>query len=350
MQQNGPQILLPTTLLMKRLLEKIYGASVALRNYLYDSGRLPVYLPPIPVISIGNLSTGGAGKTPAVHVVAEMVKRMGKTPVVVLRGYGRKGRGQVIVCDGRTIRTTVSVSGDEAMLHAQTLQTPVIADAMRERAIQSIKTPDAVVILDDGFQHRRCGRNLDIVLVDEHTMRRPHLLPTGALREPLGSLRRADIVVLTSPSVRMREVALHVSRDTPIIRAQTQFSGFRTLALHRAVQILPGTRIWVLSAIAQPHRFVRMLEEQGYIIVGRREYRDHHRYKIKDITGVMESAVAARADVVVTTTKDAVKIQELLQDSVPVVPLCVATISVRFDPEAVLESYISKAIHDKEYE
>lgn len=293
----------------------LYGWAVGRRNRQFDEGRGAVMRVSVPVISVGNLSVGGTGKTPFVHYVVRELLALGKRPAVVSRGYGRKSSGQVIVSDGSRVLASVREAGDEVLLHAETLPVPVIADADRvagaRSAIEHFRV-DAVV-LDDGFQHRRLARDCDIVLIDRATLDQPVLLPVGRLREPLSSLARADVICGVG-GVSPSDIPEPYRSDILCIEAHTVAGAMTDVHSHKPV--LPeqaGTPL-VVSGIARPERFYASLAERGFSAEQRIRFADHYRYRLRDVETLLRLCRLHGCTCIVTTGKDAVK----LRDFVPV--------------------------------
>lgn len=182
------------------LLSYLYHLIITIRNFCYDQNIFTSHRVRVPVISVGNISTGGTGKTILVQCLANHFLSSGMSPAILSRGYGRKTRGLQVVSDESTVTGSVSTSGDEPFLMATNLpNVPVIVSEDRVSGAEYLATkfsPD-VIILDDAFQHRRISRDLDIVLEDKSGAVRPRLLPWGDLRESLGSTERADLVLTT---------------------------------------------------------------------------------------------------------------------------------------------------------
>ncbi|MDQ1266970.1 MAG: tetraacyldisaccharide 4-kinase, partial [Bacteroidota bacterium] len=192
---------------MLSALSKIYGAAVVWNNKRFDSGSIIPVKCKAPVISIGNISAGGSGKTPFTIMLTKEIIRMGYRPAIVGKGYKRKSRGLKIVSDGIEIFTNPVEAGDEMFMLAERLRVPVIVhDTKAEAALVADNRfkPD-VIIIDDGFQHRGLYRDLDIVLLDAASLERPYLLPKGRLREPLSSLNRADIISIPEDGVKLTD-------------------------------------------------------------------------------------------------------------------------------------------------
>ncbi|MBC8375131.1 MAG: tetraacyldisaccharide 4'-kinase [FCB group bacterium] len=177
-----------------------YGILITLRNRAYDLGLFKTYKVKTPVISVGNISAGGSGKTILVQALIEHFLSIHKRPAVLSRGYGRSSKGLVVVAGNSGLKTTVEDSGDEPFLIANNFSgVPVVVAENRvlgARYLEDNFSPD-IIILDDGFQHRRLHRDLDIVIIDFQTSQKPHLLPWGFLRESADNISRADVVVFS---------------------------------------------------------------------------------------------------------------------------------------------------------
>jgi tetraacyldisaccharide 4'-kinase len=304
--------LLPVTLPLSWL----YGAGVALRNRRYDrdpeaAGRLDA-----PVVSVGNLTVGGSGKTPLVAAVARELLARGRRVAVLSRGYRRRSQSPfVLVSDGETIHASWRKCGDEPLELA--LSVPGLAVAVGPdrfscgRKLLERLGPH-VLVLDDGFQHRQLHRDLDLVCFDagepESSLR---LLPAGRLREPLSSLGRAGALVWTRwsaerPSERLREIVRRTAPELPQIRA-----GNRLVKLARvgggedlAPDALRDEPVGVLLGIARPERVLESLPAR---VVFRAERPDHHEWTDGEVQALAEEAKSKGARALLTTGKDAVK-------------------------------------------
>ena len=289
-----------------------YSGIVRLRNRTYDRPSA-VKRASIPVISVGNLTVGGTGKTPLVAWLALRLHELGRQPAIVSRGYGgRAGRGPLIVSDGSGPRSPVVDCGDEPYLLARSLSGTIVvvgSDRPAGAAAAAARGAD-VVILDDGFQHRRLFRDLDIVLLDgDAPFGNGRLLPGGPLREPLGALGRADVVLVTRRAAgeSLGEVEAAVRRHNP--RAPILRAGHRGVGFIEAsgLAAAPPSRAAAFCGIGNPTRFRRDLEATGIEVVDFRTYRDHHRYTLADIASLERLAEAHGCDLI-TTEKDLVRI------------------------------------------
>src|SRR5579863_6166294 len=286
-------------------LSPIYAAVVSTRNSLYDHHILRTNSLHGPVISIGNLSTGGSGKTPFVILLGELLKARGICFDVLSRGYGRTTHGALLVDRGGLPRDF----GDEPLLIARRLNVPVVVGESRYEAGQlaEAKFGPQIHLLDDGFQHRRLARDFDIVLVTPEDAR-DRLLPAGRLREPLRSLQRADAVVLASGAA-----------------AEAFPLGAKTVWRVRR-GIVPGNvppRPIAFCGIARPQNFLLQLRTAGVDPVAEAFFRDHHAYSEKDIRDLLQLRQRSEAGGFVTTEKDAVNLGGYLAALAPlaVVPV-----------------------------
>jgi tetraacyldisaccharide 4'-kinase len=271
-------------------LASIYGSVVAARNVFYDRRLLPVRRLQGPVISIGNLSTGGSGKTPFVILLGELLKARGIKFDVLSRGYGRKSHGTLLVDPGGL----AAQFGDEPLLIGRKLEVPVLVGEDRFDAgrLAEAKFGPQLHLLDDGFQHRQLYRDFDIVLVTAHDAK-DGLLPGGRLREPLPSLRRADAVVLTSGAA---------AESFPLENKSTW-----RLRRGIAPQDVPPQPV-VFCGIARPQNFVFQLRAANIDPVAEAFYRDHHAYSEQDIRDLLALKQKSQAGGFVTTEKDAVNL------------------------------------------
>src|SRR6204780_10541 len=268
-------------------LSAIYGAVVRTRNALYDWKVVRAHALQGSVISVGNLSTGGSGKTPFVILLGELLKARGIPFDVLSRGYGRKTRGVLLVDPGGLPRDF----GDEPLLIARRLQAPVVVGEDRYEAgrFAESRFGAQIHLLDDGFQHRGLARNFEIGLVTPDDAR-DRLLPAGRLREPLRSLERADAIVLTSGA----------SPESFPLAGKTVWRVRRGIV----AQDVPARPI-VFCGIARPQNFLLQLRAAGIDPVAEAFFRDHHAYTEKDIRDLLELRQRSEAGGFVSTEKDA---------------------------------------------
>jgi tetraacyldisaccharide 4'-kinase len=268
----------------------IYGAVVGARNRLYERGLLAAKRLQGPVVSIGNLSVGGSGKTPFVILLGEILKTRNVKFDVLSRGYGRKTRGALLADPGGSS----SEFGDEPLLIARRLEVPVILgeDRYQAGALAEQKFGPQLHLLDDGFQHRALARDFDIVLVTADDAR-DHLLPAGRLREPFSALKRADAIVLTGGA----------SPEAFPLDGKFVWRVRRGIA-----PVNVPARPVAFCGIARPQNFILQLRKAGIEPAAEAVYRDHHAYTENDIRELLALKGKSEAGGFVTTEKDAINL------------------------------------------
>lgn len=292
-----------------------YRAVVAARNRLYDLGLLRQAKLPCPVISVGNLTVGGAGKTPTVILLANLLREKGRRPAVLSRGYGgRAGAPVSLVSDENRVLMEWGEAGDEPVLIARSLPgVPVLTGAKRRltgRAAVEQFGAD-ILILDDAFQHRQLSRDLDIVLVNAALpFGNGRLLPGGPLREPKASLRRAHLIIRTGAEGDPVEPLEGAASGLPFFRGIHRPRGIvegRTGHLLPAASI-QGGKVCAFAGIGRPEIFRRSLIALGAKVVSFRAFPDHNPYTRPDIDALRRLAAETGADRMITTEKDGVRL------------------------------------------
>ena len=307
-----------------RTVSQLFAAGVALRNGLYDRGVFKTRRLVRPVISIGNLSVGGSGKTPFVIALGELLTRRGISFDVLSRGYGRKSQGVAVVDrDG-----SANEFGDEPLLIARKLQVPVIVSAERYEAglLAEKQFASKLHLLDDAFQHRRLHRDFDIVMFPAEDLG-DTLLPLGRLREPISSLRRADAVVVTGELENEDAVRRWLRAPGNLWRAQ------------RALEVpsITGSAI-AFCGIARPAQFFEALRSKGSELASTISFPDHHRYSERDIARLQREKAARGASCFVTTEKDAINLGRLAER---LEPLHAARLRLELHSQSVIETIVS---------
>jgi len=260
-----------------------------------------------PVISVGNLSVGGSGKTPIVTALARMLLDMGQRPAILSRGYARRRAtdGVVVVSDGNRVLEPVENSGDEPQMLARALPgVPVLVCADRHLAgrLAEKRFAATVMLLDDGFQHLALGRNVDVLVMPASDLD-DAVLPSGRLREPLDAASSADCVLVPGSLEDVSRVAATFDR-MPVFRVTNHFGTVQGLDASAP----SGTRVVAVAGIARPERFFTTLREQGFEIVRELRFPDHHWFSSDDLDRIRTIAKDASADFVATTEKDAVRV------------------------------------------
>jgi tetraacyldisaccharide 4'-kinase len=281
-----------------------YAWAVNVRNRWYDRGWLAARQAPVPVISVGNLTAGGTGKTPCVEYLAKFFRDLGMRAVILSRGYG-----------------AAHGANDEAALLKSNLPDVVHLQGADRAALSRIAVAEHeadILILDDGFQHRRLARDLDLVLIDAtNPWGHGRMIPRGLLREPLAALRRASAILLTrTDQVSRTDIEDIVRRvrqeisDAPIVWTMHQpLAWIQHEGPERPVGSLRGKEVAALCGVGNPRAFRRTLEDAGCKVVAFRAFRDHHWYSRGDIVDLIDWARLQPVDAIVTTQKDLVKLQ-----------------------------------------
>jgi len=317
-------------------LELVYASLVRARNARFD--RMATQRLRCPVVSIGNLSVGGAGKTPLVICLARLLQREGFRPDVLSRGYGRsrKTPERVKIAGGAA---DAERFGDEPLLIAREACVPVYVGASRYAA--GLLAEDEigaesrrVHLLDDGFQHRQLARNVDIVVVHPSDLRE-RLLPAGRLREPLSGLGRADVIVL-----RQEDKELETS-----LRAYTRKECLFWCVRRTVSLATPGERAVAFCAIARPGEFFTALAKVGVEMVEQISFRDHHRYTAADMERLAKLGQRHGCDAFVVTGKDEVKLDAAMRLRLnAVAPLRTATLTLELEDESAVLGQLLKLL------
>jgi len=317
------------------VLSVLYRLGSGFRQMLYRYRILKSLSLPCKVISVGNITLGGTGKTPMVIAVARILSAKRRHPVVVSRGYGRPDESKtLVVSDGQSVLVDAHTGGDEPVLIGSKLSgVPVIVGSRRfaaaTYAIERFK-PDAV-ILDDGFQHAKLKRDVDVVLIDAaDPFGNEKLFPAGILREPVASLRRAQAVIITraneSPALELLKKRIRSFTQarifTSVIRPIDVINDLTGEV--KPLSILRGQKVLAMSGIARPTSFAALLTSLGAAVAGEYIFPDHHVYRKTDLDLIFQRAAKDRVSMIITTEKDAVRLRDLRPAGV---------LSLRIEPE-----------------
>jgi len=329
---------------------RVYQLATRLRTRLYEKSLLKRKRLPCKVVSIGNITVGGTGKTPMVHYVAGLLKELGLKVVVISRGYGGYAqRSGGIVSNGRGILMGLGASGDEPQLLASKLKDiPLLVGKDRyqagTRAISNFGA--SVLVLDDAFQHLPLERDLDLLLLDStRPFGNGHCIPRGTLREPLEHIKRASAFILTrwkedSNLTSEHSIVEAYLRGRPLFRCMHMPEKLFVAGGEASVDLssLKGQRLFAFSGIARNECFRETIAELEGIIAGFLEFPDHHRYTHHDLRRIWKRASEMNVDSIITTEKDYVNIRT----EIPLAPqLMVLTISISFGDDAeAFENYV----------
>ncbi len=345
----------------------LYNLILKARSAMYRQGITRSHDLGVPVISVGNLTVGGTGKTPLVAFVAQVLAENGRKVCILTRGYKRENPNErILVSDGQNILAEVKQSGDEPYELAQKLLgiAAVIADKDRTAAGLWAKEDlgsDAFV-LDDGFQHFQLKRSLDLVTVDTtDPFGNGWLLPQGTLREPVENLARAGAVILTRANLAdpsspngpngvdaLKAKVQGLAPAAAVFTSQNKTSNIIPLAklfgekeTVPITSLLPKTRTLAFCAIGNPDSFFRQLMAEGFELAGTNKFPDHYKYSERDVSTLNELARKWNADILLTTVKDAVKLKNFRFD----VPCYVVESAPVFDNEEGLRELIVKTLY-----
>lgn len=330
----------------------LYSLATRLRLAAYRRHLFSVTNLNAPVISVGNMTTGGTGKTPLVEWVCRVIADQGKRVCVLTRGFRRQNPSeQVVVSDGNKILADVSEAGDEPLLLAKNLigVAAVVCNSNRavagNWAINNLQSE--VFVLDDGFQHLRLARDLNIVTIDVTNPWGGGLLPYGHLREPLSGLARADCVVLTRTeepaelAPLIETVQKIVGPTVPVFHSRMRTSGWRDLNGDDVRQAsLISQPVGAICGVGNPESFFNHLRREGFELVFERAFPDHYNYQLADVDKVVAQAKQKGARSILTTAKDAVKLSALQFE----IPCYVLEIKISIAEEADLLQLIQKQL------
>lgn len=327
-----------------------YALVMKLRAFGYRTGILPSRRLPRPVISVGNISVGGTGKTPTVLLIARHLLERGKRVVVLTRGYGGSLEGEIrIVSDGAQLLLSPEEAGDEPCLLASALPGLMVVmgpDRYRAGCLAMERLAPDIFLLDDGFQHQRLVRDLDILLLDgTRPFSTGRTLPAGLLREPPSAARRADLVIFTRSTGAVPDTGTLV-RGIPLCTSRHRLERYMPLkgGEERPLTDLAGRRIIAFAGIADPAAFFNGLEEAGLPLVATLAFPDHTRYGKDELEALGRLKQDKKGNCLVTTAKDAVKLQPyrgILGDC------CVALLELRLNDPHLLAHALEHTLRER---
>jgi len=309
-----------------KLLSLFYLWGHYFRMWAYRWDLFPSHKLGCRVISVGNLTLGGTGKTPVVMMIAEILRGNGRKPGILSRGYGGNSKDEInVVCDGKNILLSTEVAGDEAVMMAKRLRNvPVLVGSDRYQtgryAIKHFGVD--TLILDDGFQHLALKRDMNILLFDhQRPFGNGQLFPAGELREPKREARRADFVCITrySGSSYPPGISEQLIKNLPLVKSTLRLDSLLNLDGETFdIKKLQDQPVAAFSGIANPDDFRKLLEKSGARVVCYHPFPDHHEYTLADLKYIEDSARKSGAELILTTEKDAVK----LNSNSTTIPLC----------------------------
>lgn len=334
----------------------IYGVLMRLRTVAYTQNILRQHRLSRPVISIGNLTLGGSGKTPLVLHIARTLLEQGLDVAILTRGYARRDPAQNwILAPGQCVPSPALTLGDEPALmrrHVPSAWMGIARDRVASGIVLARQTPSAVFLLDDGFQHLRLHRDLDILVIDaSQPLERNHLFPRGTLREPVGGLRRAQVILIHGDTdtcdldaiagrMRLQAPEARVFLCTQRIRALVPFSRWVQSDLPEECEPRPRS-VFLATAVGNPRRFHRDVDRFGVAVRGIRAYRDHYRLKAEDWAHCIRDAQRQKADAIAITEKDAIKIA-----AQPAFPIYVAVQALAISNDGAFQKILQDCIEN----
>jgi len=324
----------------------LYRLVTTLRNYLYNTNIFNINKLPCKIISVGNITTGGSGKTPTVEFLALYLQSIGKNVGIISRGYGRSSKHVKLVTDGVDKPTSWEQYGDEAFILSQNLNSIpiVVGESKYEAGLKITSEFDLdVIIIDDGFQHRSLHRDLDIVLINSKDNQKTHkLLPFGNLREQISGLERADLIIYTKTNLHNNIGYLNrllkdvdIEKINSMLETKSMLIGKDKQKIDKAD--LKSKTIYLLSAIGDNRGFKKTVEKISANIVGHSKFLDHYTFKTSDLQKVHSDAKKLSANYIITTEKDLVKIPDVNLE----IPIYALKTEIHFSPTNKLEDKIN---------
>jgi len=322
----------------------IYSAIAETRNFLYKTKFIKTYIPDILTISVGNLTTGGTGKTPITAAIANHLTAKGYKVAILSRGYGSKLNSKEIniISDGEKIFYDAQTGGDETVWLAQNCpKTVVLTSSNRIKiAKHAQKLGCTALILDDGFQHQKLGRNINIAVVDiDKQFGNKAVLPCGPLRERYKNIKRADKIIIVNKNIQKNEEKIQqfsawlkkLNQNADISICNAKIDKIYEIHSNKIFENSIDKKALAFSAIGQPEQFYNLLKQTGINIAQTISFADHHCYCEKDIEKLFEEAKNINTDILITTEKDAVKIKPLTQKAIYALKL-----GIDWDAETIL--------------
>lgn len=320
-------------------LSGIYGLAVRLRAWLYKTGLKRRFPLGCQVISVGNVTVGGTGKTPVVEILAKTLRDEGRAVAIISRGYRKKEKpffqrllgGDVqstrVVSDGERVLLGSDLSGDEPFMLASNL--PGVVVLVNKNRVKAGRYAIRhfgcdILILDDGFQYMKLKHSHEIVLVDStNPFGNGRMLPRGILREPAGNISRANFIFITKSdggedALRARLRRMNPDAEIALCRHRPKYYKNAYTAEILPLEKIAGMKVTTLAGIAAPMGFENSISKMGGRIVSRERYPDHYRYKTQDVIDVINAADELGAEAILTTEKDAVRLPRLERPKVPI--------------------------------
>lgn len=307
-------------------LTPVYALVIRLRNFLFDKNVIKSKSVNAKVFAVGNLSVGGSGKTPVSIYLTNLLKQAGFKVGVLSRGYGRKSKGYILVSDGKKFMTTVELSGDEIYHTVLDCSVPAAVSENRVTGVERLinDTKIDTVVLDDAFQHRWINRDFDLLVIDQRFLTGRsffinNLLPTGVMREPLSSIKRADAIIINR---KFTEKTNTPAEFNQYFHGKKIFTGYyKAISFfdlkhntELSLEDFQGQKSLVVSGIAAPVSFLNVLKQNKIDTQNKLIFKDHKKYNYDDIQRIRQLFYSTNSHSVVTTEKDAVKLTKFSRE------------------------------------
>ncbi len=318
-----------------KLLSYIYILVTRIRNFFYNKGIIKPYKSKSFVISIGNIIAGGTGKTPVIITLAKILKNEGYKVGIITGGYRRKSSGLLVVHDVDNLSTTVDKAGDEAYMIAKETQVPLLIHDKKYMALMEMdKLFDIdIVLIDDGFQHRKINRDLDIVIINDKSVEEEYLIPAGYLREEKKNLHRADTILYRD-----------LDKAIEFIKNKDSFHFSSSIKTEKIIK----DKAIVVTAIANPSNFINFLTDNSAIIEKVFSFRDHHFFSKSEIDEIIEFCKLNKVENIYTTEKDFVKLEQYKQEFNKInINLLSIELEIIFDKKTKFKKNILNKINEK---
>lgn len=304
----------------------VYAFVIWLRNFLFDNNIFKSRSVKAKVFSVGNITFGGSGKTPVTIYLTSVLKQGSYKVGVLSRGYGRRSRGYVLVSDGNKFLTTVDKSGDEIYHTVLDCSVPAAVSENRVKGAERLISDTGIntIVLDDAFQHRWIKRDTDILVIDQRFLTEENffthnLLPTGVMREPFSSIKRADAVIINRKFMEKKDIPDELKK---YFEGKKIFTGFyKAISFidlkHRtelSLEEFQGQKSLVVSGIATPFSFLNILRQTKVDTQNKLIFKDHKKYTYNDVQRIRQLFYSTNSHSVVTTEKDAVKLTNFARE------------------------------------
>ncbi len=335
----------------------VYSGVIKIRNLFFDNSVLKSVKVDAKIISVGNITVGGSGKTPFVIYVANLLKNSGYNVGVLSRGYGRRSKGYKLVSDGKEILTTVEICGDEIIQTATECKVPAAVSENRVKGVKKLikDTNVNTIVLDDAFQHRWIARDVDLVIVDQNFLNYKsalthNLLPLGDLREGFDSLKRADVIILNRKFFDREEMNQDLKKyfyDKKLFTAYYKAISFvdAMKKTEYSLEEFKGQDSLVVSGIANPKSFLDILEQVHVNTKNRLIFSDHKYYSLKEVQKIRKQFYTTNSHSVVTTEKDAVKLSRFNRE-LDDVEIFYLKINLNMDDEESFKHYLFNKLNN----